>query len=167
MYDIDSTFSGLAILFVFVLVAGVLVLGILYLVAMQKALDAVSEENRKIPSGQVWLMLIPLFNIVWAFILVARIADSFRDEFSKLNIDYNEPRPTYNIGLTKCILSVCGIVPLLGYLASFASLICWIIYWVKVNECRRLVEANRSNVLLDAEMGVFHSNNQQDQLKGW
>jgi hypothetical protein len=167
MYSNDGAFAGVAILFIFVLAAGLLVLGILYLVALQKALDAVSDENRKMPSGQVWLLLIPLFNMVWAFIVVARIADSFRDEFSRLNIDYNEPRPTYNIGLAKCILSVCGIVPFLGYLASFASLICWIIYWVKVNECRKLIEANQNNMMLDAERGVFHSNSQGDQLKGW
>jgi hypothetical protein len=151
-----DAFSGLAIGLLFLLGIGVIVVGIMYLLALQKAFDAISDENRQMSSGQVWLLLIPLFNIIWAFIVTIKLADSFRAEFDKLNIDYNEPRPTFNIGIAKSVLSICGWIPVLGALASIASLICWIVYWVKVTECRKLIEANQHGLLLDAERGVFH-----------
>jgi hypothetical protein len=124
--------------------------------SLQKALQAVSEENRKMPPGQVWLLLIPLFNIIWSFIVVAKIADSFHDELARLNIYSSDPRPTYNIGIAHSSLTLCGFIPLLGGVASLAGFVCWIIYWVKVNECRKLIEANQNNMMLDAERGVFH-----------
>ena len=78
--------------------------------------------------------MIPLFNIVWQFIVVNRIADSLAAEFKMRNINVNQSRPTYDLGIAYCICSVCGIIPLLGVFAGIAAFILWIIYWVKVNE---------------------------------
>ncbi len=106
------------------------------------------------PAGYVWLMFVPIFNIVWQFIMVGRIADSIRVECIRLNIPAREERPTYNIGLAFCICSLAGFIPVLGPLAV---LIIWIMYWVKVNEFKKLIIANKDNFLLDAERQVFHS----------
>jgi hypothetical protein len=159
--EFDSLDGGLLGV-LFIVLAGLFVVGILYVLSLQKALDAISPENRLMPSGQVWLLLILLFNLIWAFIVAAKIADSFRAEFNRLNIDYAEARPTYGIGMAKCSLSICGILPGIGSIASLASFICWIIYWTKVNQCRKLIEANRDNMLLDAEAGVFHGDRQSN-----
>jgi hypothetical protein len=160
MYSSSSEFTGaILLLLVFVAIGG-LVVAILYLMSLQKALQAVSEENRQMPPGQVWLLLIPFFNIIWSFIVVTRIADSFRDEFVRLNIYTSDSRPTYNIGIAHSALSLCGFIPVLGGVASLAGFVCWIVYWVKVNECRKLIEANQNNMMLDAERGVFHGDRQ-------
>lgn len=157
--DFDYLSDGMlgAILF-FGLLA--LMVTIFYLLALQRALQAVSEENRKMAPGQVWLLLIPIFNFIWLFFVVIRIADSFRDEFARLNIPFREERPSYGIGLPYAILNVCSLLPFLGtFLGAFISIaafICWIMYWVKVVECRKLVEANQHNGILDAERGIFH-----------
>jgi Domain of unknown function (DUF4328) len=157
-YGAGAGLLGLALL---LLLFGFLLVFVFFLIALQKALSAVSEENRKMPPGQVWLLLIPLFNIVWAFIVVTKLADSFSAEFERLNISYPEARPTFGIGITYCILGICSMLPEpLGDIASLASFVCWIIYWIKVNECRKLIDANRDNMMLDAERGVFHGNSQ-------
>ena len=83
--------------------------------------------------SQVWLMLIPLFGIVWQFIIINRIADSLKSEFAKRNISIDEERPAYSIGLTYCILFCFGWIPILGVLASIGGLVCCIIYWVKID----------------------------------
>ena len=39
--------------------------------------------------SQVWLMLIPLFGIAWQFILINRISESLKSEFS-FTLDPND-----------------------------------------------------------------------------
>lgn len=126
------------------LVLGYLVALILFLIAQQNTLKAIQPQNRKMQPGEVWLQLIPLFNLIWQFIVVSRIAESIRNEINdrSLNSFLGEadpvfandmtPRPTYDMGLTYCILSLCGCIPLLGGFASLAGIVCWIIYWTQI-----------------------------------
>lgn len=152
----DSYYTaGLALFFFFLLLI-LLIPTIFYLLALQRALEAVSIENRKMPPGQVWLSLIPLFNLVWMFIVVNRIAESFSAECSLLNIPTAEANPTQGIGTTKNILRLCTMIPLLGILAGIGYLVCWIMHWVKVNEYKKLILSNKDNIVLEAEKGIFH-----------
>jgi hypothetical protein len=82
----------------------------------------------------VWLSLIPLFGLVWQFIIVNNVADSLRAEFAMRNINVGEERPGIGIGLAYCILYCCCIVPFLGFFTAIAGFICWIIYWVKIGD---------------------------------
>ncbi len=135
-YPFDTTNSamlgGALVLIILVAIAIGLIPMIFYLLTLQNTLKEVSPENQKMPPSNVWLMLIPLFGLVWSFIMVNRIADSLAAEFAKRNIPLEEQRPGYSIGLTFSILFCCGIIPVLGGLASLAGLVCWIIYWVKI-----------------------------------
>jgi len=117
---------------------------IFFLITQQNTLRAIKPENRRMRPGEVWMQLIPLFNIVWQFIVVARISDSIRNEINDRNnnsflgevnpvfVNDHDPRPTYNIGLAFCVLGLCGIIPLVGTFASLGALVCWIIYWTQV-----------------------------------
>jgi len=120
-------------IFVGTLIAfGVLLIpGIFYLLALQKAFSRCSPENRTMEPGLVWLMFIPLFNIVWHFFIVLKLATSLESEFRKRGIAV-EPQPGKNLGLAMCILVCCGIIPVLGILCSLGALVCWILYWVKI-----------------------------------
>jgi hypothetical protein len=123
---------------------------ILYLLTLQNTLKKVKKKNRTIEPGQVWLNLIPLFNIVWQFIMINRIADSLKAEFSERNISIKEDRPGAQIGVAYCILNLCGFIPVLGGLASLAGLVCWIVYWVKIS--------NYKNQLGEINEGVLDDN---------
>src|SRR5687768_4823839 len=105
----DETFSNLGSIEMIGILVGILLIiipFILFLLTLQKTLSIISPENRKMPPSNVWLMFIPIFNIVWQFIMVGRIADSIREECVRLNIPVREERPTYNIGLAFCICSL-------------------------------------------------------------
>jgi hypothetical protein len=113
-------------------VVGILLLpAIFYLLTLQKAFQRCSPENRAIQPGLVWLMFIPLFNVVWHFFIVLRLATSLDAEYRKRGIP-EEPQPGKNLGLAMCILVCCSFIPLLGILCSLGALVCWIIYWVKI-----------------------------------
>lgn len=122
------------ILIVFVVfgILGILPM-IFYLLTLQNTLHEVRFENRKMQPGQVWLTLIPLFGIIWQFVVVNNIADSLKSEFQQRNLKIGEDKPGHSIGLTFCILACCSIIPFLGILTSIAAFICWIIYWVKIS----------------------------------
>ena len=128
---------GIMEILIIVVALGSIIPGILYLVSLQSTLNEVSIKNRCMQPGQVWLSLIPLFGLVWQFIMVSRIADSLRAEFDDRQIQIAELRPGYSVGLAYCVLFTCSIIPVLGFLTSIAGLICWIIYWVKTSDFRQ------------------------------
>jgi hypothetical protein len=105
-----------------------LAVSIFYILTLQKALNRCSPENRQMAPGMVWLLLIPIFNVIWNFFVVLKIAASLGAEFAKRGIT-SEPAPGKNIGLAFAILSVLSWVPFVG----IAAFVCWIIYWVKIN----------------------------------
>ena len=125
---------------------------ILFLVTQQNTLRAIQPQNRLMSPGEVWLQMIPLFGMVWQFIVVTRISGSLKREFeswkndSILGLPEAEAvqmlnrRPTYEIGIAYCILFCCSLIPLLGSIASMAGVVCWIIYWIKLAEYKRMVE---------------------------
>ena len=124
--------SGTELTILFILLGLAIIPYILYLLTLQNTLKAISPQNRKMQPGQVWLLLIPLFNYIWNFIVVSRISESIAAEYSSRNIQF-EPKPTYNIGIAFSILICCGIIPIINIFTGIAAIICWIIYWVQVS----------------------------------
>jgi hypothetical protein len=128
---------------------------VFFLLTLQNTLKAISGENRRMPPANVWLLFIPIFNIVWQFIVVDKIAQSIGAECARLNIPVSQSKPTYGIGLAWNICNCVSIIPIIG---GLAALVTFIIYWVKVAEYKRLIEANQNNFTLDAERNIFNGN---------
>ena len=72
--------------FVTVIAAGLVLVGlgvgIAFLLELQRAVERCAPANRALSPGQVWLNLIPLFNIVWQFILISRVSETLSREFA-------------------------------------------------------------------------------------
>ena len=119
------------------LVGGLIALAILiipaifYLLMLQKTLNRCSPESRAMQPGMVWLLFIPLFNMVWHFFVVINMDKSLTTEFQKRGIPDN-PASAKTLGLVMCGLFCGGIIPCIGPLIWLGGLVCWIIYWVKI-----------------------------------
>jgi hypothetical protein len=125
------------------LIVGVVV-GVLFLLNLQRLLEAVRFQNRAMSPGHVWLNLIPVFNLGWMIYTVIKIRDSVRNEnASRWGASLNEGS-TYSVGLAYAILSIAGSgfyfgrdenvgLSVLSSLIWLAALVTWIIYWVKTN----------------------------------
>jgi heme/copper-type cytochrome/quinol oxidase subunit 2 len=128
--------AGTALVMVVVYVVAIIVaivFQILFLMALSKCLKQISPRNRTMEPGQVWLNLIPLFNYVWMFMTVFKIAESLEKEFRSRGRpqegDYGK-----TLGLIGCIsLFVCGC----------ASPIIGIIYWVKIAGYTKLLQSSK------------------------
>ena len=68
--------GGMEFMFVFMLLGVALIPLIFYLLLLQNTLRLISPENREMPAENVWLLLIPVFNLVWQFIVLDRLTHS-------------------------------------------------------------------------------------------
>jgi hypothetical protein len=123
MQETHSVAAGLGILTGVLMVTAIMLVPLIfYCLTLQKALNRCSPENRAMNPGMVWLMFIPIFNIVWHFLIVLNMAKSLGAEFRKRGIT-EDPNPGQTLGLIMCVAAlICGPV----------GLVCWIIYWVKI-----------------------------------
>lgn len=130
---------------------------VFFVITLQNTLKAISPENRKMPYANAWLLFIPLFNFYWQFVVVDRMAQSIAMECEKLHILVKEKnRPTYNLGLTWCICYVLFLIPAVKLTAAIIIVPTWIMYWIKVNQYRKLIIQNQNTFLYDAERNLFH-----------
>lgn len=137
--------GGAEWILIFIVLGLMLIPRIFYLITLQSTFDTISVENRKMPSSNVWLLLIPLFGTVWHFIIVNNLAASIKAEANSKNIKIDEPRPAYNVGLAMCILNCLFFIPGLNILTSIAGLICWILYWVKIISYKNILLTDKYN----------------------
>ena len=95
--------------FLCVMVIAALVIYIFFLITLQTALNRCRPRNRTMEPGMVWLMFVPLFNLVWQFLMVSKIGDSLKHEFEDRDMD---DRSDYGktVGLWWAATSVIGIV---------------------------------------------------------
>ncbi|HEY5371392.1 MAG TPA: hypothetical protein VIJ75_20610 [Hanamia sp.] len=129
---------------------------VFFVITLQNTLKAISPENRKMPFANVWLLFIPLFNFYWQFVVVNKIAESIAMECEKLQIPVKETKPTYNLGLSWNICYILFLIPITRLWMSIILMITWILYWIKVNQYKKLIIENQNSFLLDAEQNIFY-----------
>ncbi len=102
-----------------------------YLLTLQNTLKEVDPTRRKVSPGNVWLLFIPLFNLIYPFILYPQISASLKEEYAARELnsygDFGK-----GLGITLPILGLASFVPFLGSLASIGGFVIWIIFWAKM-----------------------------------
>jgi hypothetical protein len=139
-----AAIAGIAILWMLCVAIG-LAITIFFILTLQKALNRCSPENRAMQPGMTWLLLIPLFNIVWIFFVVLNMAKSLGAEFKKRGIAEDE-EPGKKLGLAYAILSICSAIPFLGMVIAIGAVVCFIMYWVKIAGYSKQLELPISTV---------------------
>jgi hypothetical protein len=93
--------------------------------------NAVPPQHRKIQPGMIWLMLIPLFNLVWNFFVFMRIPESYQSVFAERgrgDLGATEKQ----LGLWYSICAACTLIPCLGLFAALGALVLLILFLVKI-----------------------------------
>jgi hypothetical protein len=159
----DTADFGMAAM-ALLLLLGFLVPAVLFLLAQQNTLKLIQPLNRTMRPGQVWLQLIPIFNLYYQFVVVTRISDSLQRE---LNSYFNDSdsilpdetltgatggkRPVYSSGITYCWLFVISTVlnwlpsylAIVSGLVSLAAIAYWVVYWVQLAGYKKKLEGLR------------------------
>jgi len=118
----------------FVIFAISLLPAILYILTLQRTLSKCEPGSRTIEPGTVWLLLVPLVNIIFHFFVVLGLAKTLRNEFNRRGIPVADPTPGQTIGMVMCIATCCCFIPFLNFLAILVELVCWLCFWVKIAE---------------------------------
>jgi len=124
-------------LLIVAIIFGMIIPWILYIQTLQKTLQEIKPENKTISDGNVWLLLIPIFNLIWHFIVVNKISNSLENEAKTRNLNLGETLPGQNIGIAMCILNIIPYLNIIGF-------ILWIIYWVKISNYKNMLISNNS-----------------------
>lgn len=124
---------------------------IFFVLTLYRTAEQISVQNRRIVPSQVWLLFIPLFNLIWMFVVINKLAASIKQECDRLNITYTQQTPTKDIGNIYALLAIASLMPVIGFFFGLGALICWIIYWTQVARYRKQFIENKDSELLDIE----------------
>lgn len=134
---------GIFILYL-ILVVGIVVLITMYYKTLIEVMAYVRPENRQTGVANILFMFIPLFSLVYGFIVYPRISDSIKKEYNSLGLspdgDFGR-----SISIAMCATSFGFLIPFLNFIAPIAVLILWIILWVKINNYREVL-MSKNNV---------------------
>lgn len=134
--------DGEEVLFLLLLVLviplfGVLILAVKFLAALQRALRRVHPDRWRMDPGQVWLNVVPVFNLVWAPVTVVLVAESLRNEYRSRGLDTPDADYGRFAGLTLLTLLATGCLFYPAFLTYPAALYVWGKYWFAVNRHAR------------------------------
>jgi hypothetical protein len=149
---VEGLFQPWHLLIIFALACLVLGPWFFYIPSMQRVLKMCSPESRTMPPGKVWLLLIPIFSLVWHFVVVLNIMRSLGNELRSRNVPNADSEPGKILGLAMCALFVGSLIPRVGTVLWLAGTICWIAYWVRSRGTHALSERKWRRALVFAGM---------------
>jgi len=132
----------------FAMLAGIIVVALVILVLviyffLYKPASEIPEQYRHTSPGSAFLLLIPLFGLVWIFLFTQKLSRSFQD-WLNTGDDCGE-----QLGMWWGACVIGSIIPFIGTFVGIAGLVLMIMYLVKVNEAlnrgRRLGAGSHSH----------------------
>ncbi|MFT5778604.1 MAG: hypothetical protein ACI837_001560 [Crocinitomicaceae bacterium] len=118
----------------------------LFLVTLYKTLKRIAPENRLAEPGHTWLMFIPLFSLVWAFLFYPKLCDSIKNEFEARN-EFDGSDYGRGIGYGTATVSVMAFVPVLGAFGALIAFTLFIVFWVKIASYNKILKRGRKKIV--------------------
>ena len=123
----------------------ILIIAVIFLVAaviygvkgllFYKLLAGCPEEHRTMKPGMAWLVCIPCFEVVWNFVLVLALADSYKAYFDAQG-DTEVGSCGRGLGIGYAIAAIMTAIPYANLCAGPVTLVLFILYLVKMFELR-------------------------------
>ncbi len=107
-----------------------------------KPFSKLPESFRPFQPGLVFLMLVPIANLVMPFMISISVTDGFKRYFESVG-DNSKGDCGKSIGLAWAIGLVCSLIPLVNYIAGPISLVCMIIFIVKLWSLGNAIESSQ------------------------
>jgi len=103
-----------------------------------KPYSQLPHQFQIMPAGLIWLLLVPLVNIVMVFFIALQVPDSFKRYFNSVG-NYSVGDCGKLVGLIWAISVLCSFVPLINYIAWIPALVCMIMFMVKLWDMARQI----------------------------
>jgi len=118
---------------------------VFYIRAISKTIKAIDPEYRTQSPGMAWLLLIPVFNVIWFFFLLKSIKTGFLRMYESKKISQPiDTGYTYGIAMGCCWAAI--FIPKLIFIALIPMFVFSILHWTKLNNARKRLsdELNQS-----------------------
>ncbi len=118
---------------------------VFYIRAISKTIKAIDPEYRTQSPGMAWLLLIPVFNVIWFFFLLKSIKTGFLRMYENKKISQPiDTGYTYGIAMGCCWAAI--FIPKLIFIALIPMFVFSILHWTKLNNARKRIsdELNQS-----------------------
>jgi hypothetical protein len=102
--------------------------------------QAIPAPYQKLKPGEVWLLLIPVFNLFWNFWVFPGLSQSFKAYFDSKG-DSTVGDCSARVALWLSITGVCSFVPPLAGLSALVYLILLMVYLMRAAELKKKVKA--------------------------
>ena len=123
-----------------------LVTFIFYIRSISKTLATIAEPYRTQSPGMAWLLLIPIFNVIWFFFLLKAIRDGFANMYQN-GLTQKDIDTGYHYGIGMGCCWAASFLPQLIFIALIPMFVFSILHWNKLNSARRAIykEQNHYN----------------------
>ena len=95
----------------------------LFCISLAKTLESVDPSLREQQPGVAWLLLIPVFNVIWIFLM----ASAVKKGYTRMSAAGRLSRPSdgeWGLGLATAILWALCLVPYVNFLVDDSSRRC-------------------------------------------
>ena len=114
-----------------------------YIREISKTLAAIDPSCRTQKPAMAWLLLIPIFHVIWFFFLLKNIQAGFQKMFDQQLIE--KPIDTgYNYGIAMGCCWVASFIPSLFFIALIPMFVFSILHWNKLSLARRSLKRQSS-----------------------
>ena len=140
-----STLSTFYLAFYWITLIGVAAINILVCWILQRCLASIPKELRQQEPALAWLLLIPIFNVIWMFFIFLPLARGYQAYFqSRGRTDKGDCG--YHFNRRMCIYTLLApIIPIIGwFIFSIVSFVMFIVAMIKAWHFKGLIEADRA-----------------------
>jgi hypothetical protein len=92
----------------------------------------IPAQYREMDPAQVWLLMIPLFNIVWNFFVFPKLSRSYKAYLESMG-DTSAGDCEATLAMAYCIVAAPYIIPCVNCFTGLAALVIVIIYLIKID----------------------------------
>lgn len=101
--------------------------------SLYSAMKRIPVEKQVFPAWFCWMLLIPIVGYVFSWMMLPfGIPRSFERHLEDNPEAVKKSKTLFGVGLAYVIIPLLAWIPIIGILLSIATIVLWIIYWVKV-----------------------------------
>ncbi|KUM03861.1 hypothetical protein KIF53_11820 [Chromobacterium subtsugae] len=133
-----ATLAGMGIMMLVVAGALALAVSIFYYLTLHQTMNAISEVNRPLAGGLVWLALIPFVGVIWYMVYIILLSNALKREAAQRGLPGDGAA---GVSLALAILLALCFVPYANLIAVIPAIALWVIHWARMAGYRKLLQA--------------------------
>lgn len=111
---------------------------VLYVLEVSRTLGAIDPDLRIQGPGMAWLLLVPVFNVIWFFFLINAIRDGFEKMASRGRLK-KDVDTGYKVGIAMGCCWAASLIPRLIFLSIIPLFVFSVLHWNALNKARKQV----------------------------